>query len=161
MKRVKIELGRRLYFLLISLVIVAGVLGLAYAYGGTQPSIHGHDAGELDLSGVDFGGNDNYHLNFHKGPFGIGEGRTLSYNCHSPDLTNSIVNLEKKPVACSVSDATDQHEGFRSLVEFNGDNCDFIMGACGGDNCDNVNLYVKCKLIPDEPIPELDSFVIA
>ena len=52
MKKVRFDIGWRLYNLIVGFIVVALALGVVYAYGGSDPSVHGHDAGELNLTGV-------------------------------------------------------------------------------------------------------------
>ncbi len=47
MKKVRFEVGWHLYSLIIGFIIVALALGVVYAYGGTNPVVHGHDSGEI------------------------------------------------------------------------------------------------------------------
>ncbi len=55
MKKVKFEIGWRLYSLIIGLLILIGYLGFSYAYGGTNPSVMGHTASEIEgLENLDF-----------------------------------------------------------------------------------------------------------
>ena len=44
----EINLDRKLVYFLIGIFIVFIVVGLIVAYGGSDPSVHGHDSGELE-----------------------------------------------------------------------------------------------------------------
>jgi hypothetical protein len=45
----KIELGWRLWSLIIGALIFVGLAGFSYAYGGTNPSIMGHPISEVEI----------------------------------------------------------------------------------------------------------------
>ncbi len=121
MKKVKIELGRRLYFLLISLVIVAGVLGIAYAYGGNDPSIHGHDSGELDLENMgcaSYDSNwfhaDTYNLYVKSHGLGSFPEQVFVYLSNSEDGSGTVAFMD---------------QGYISLVELNYENVSIFVGG--------------------------------
>lgn len=43
----RFDISWKLYSLIVGALIVLGLAGFGYAYGGNSPSIHGHDAGEI------------------------------------------------------------------------------------------------------------------
>lgn len=49
-KRRSLDISWKLYSLIVGALIVLGVAGFGYAYGGTSPSVMGHSAGEMEVS---------------------------------------------------------------------------------------------------------------
>jgi len=51
----KIELGWRLWSLIVGALVLVGLAGFSYAYGGTNPSIMGHSISEVEIPSCDEG----------------------------------------------------------------------------------------------------------
>ena len=50
--RRRVDIGWRLYSLIVGALIVLSVAGFGYAYGSGDPLVNGHDSEELDLSDI-------------------------------------------------------------------------------------------------------------
>jgi hypothetical protein len=46
----RIEIGWRLYSLIMGFIFLVGFLGFSFAYGGSSPSAAGHSAGEIEVT---------------------------------------------------------------------------------------------------------------
>ncbi len=102
MGKIKIEVGRRLYFLIIACLVLIGILGIVYAYGSGNPSLHGHDAGEI--SGLPVVSNGSSLNVYDSGWFSVKTGENIEKE-H---------NLGKVPLVVQLWFTDDPENNFRT-----------------------------------------------
>ena len=90
MEKIKIEVGRRLYFLIMGCLVLTGVIGIVYAYGSGNPTIHGHDAGEI--SGLSVASNGSSLNVYDSGWFSVKTGEMITKQ-HFLGKTPLVVQL--------------------------------------------------------------------
>ncbi|MDO8508374.1 MAG: hypothetical protein Q7S27_01675, partial [Nanoarchaeota archaeon] len=48
--KIEVNIEKKYFIVLLSVVLVLGIIGIGYAFGGNNPSVVGHNIGEIDWS---------------------------------------------------------------------------------------------------------------